>query len=134
MDKVTPKKELLRQLQMFKDDERRGISMALFAELAGVNHLHLLDILKGKYDLTEYMQRRLDKALREFREGKVVVMQKRNREKYIEYRKDPKPVAKRHYGVTLQNGEFKLQIGLRQRGDYSAPTLGELLNRGQNGS
>lgn len=131
MADILPKKELLRQLRLFKMDMKRGISIKHFAEIAGVNALHLRDILDGKYELTEYMQRRLDKALREFKDGKVVVMQNRNRTETVEYRKVAKPVAKRYYGIGFQNGEFKLQLGLRQKGDYSAPTLSEQMNRGQ---
>lgn len=131
MDNVLPKRELLRQLRLFKDDEKRGISMKHFADAAGVNHEHMLRIIRGEIDLTEYMQRRLHKTLREFKEGKIVVMQNRNRTHTVEYRRVAKPVAKRHYGISFENGEFKLKLGLRQKGDYSAPTLSEQMNRGQ---
>jgi len=125
---VMPMEELKRQLLMFHADSKRGISWDHFCELAGVSPKYALAVVRGEHSMTEYMQRRLDKALREWREGKVVVMIKRNGERYFQYRREAKPIARRNFGLIVEGGQIKLKVGLRQRGDYSARTLDELLD------
>lgn len=131
MDDILSKKEIRRQVGMFLADKKRTISGRLFAEMAGMNYLYLRQIVREDLNFSERIQRRLDKALREYREGKYVVFANRKRERTIEYRREPKPTAHRYYGIGFQNNQFKLQLGLRQSGDYSAPTLSEQMNRGQ---
>jgi hypothetical protein len=55
-------------------------------------------------------------------------MIKRNGERYFQYRREAKPIARRNFGLTVEGGQIKLKVGLRQRGDYSARTLDELLD------
>lgn len=131
MDRILSKEELLRRLRMFRDDENKRISIAMFAEAAGISHHYLRQIIAGKAPLSERNQRRLDRTLREYMNGNIVVMKNRDKTQYVEYRRESKPTARRTYGIGFENGEFRLKLGLRQTGDYSAPTLREQMDRGQ---
>jgi hypothetical protein len=47
--------------------------------------------------------------------------------KYLEYRKEPKPVAVRGYGLQATSEGIKLKIGLKNKFDYSDYRLDETL-------
>jgi len=126
---ITPRKELLRQLKLFCADPKRGISLANFAEIAGISRLYLRHIVQEKAPMSEISQRRLSKALNEFRMGKIATVQHFCGRTEPVYRKKPVPLARKTMGLTVQNGEIKLSIGLRQLGDYTKPTFGELLDK-----
>ena len=128
MKDVIPKRELMVLMERFLRDADRGISMDLFAELAGVS----TDMIKGifmrkEYPLTEYMQRRVSKAYQEWQNGHVRVMRNRYNERYVEYRKEPKIHYRRDYRLNLDNGQIGLKMGVVNRADYSRPTLAEQL-------
>ena len=104
--------------------------MRLFAELCGYSEQYLLSIFWiHDTPLTEKVQIRVSKALDEYIAGNVRVMQKYNGQRYVEYRKEPKPMAKREYALTVKDGQISLKIGLRAKGDYTAPHLDELLDK-----
>ena len=46
-------------------------------------------------------------------------------QKWIEWRKKPKPVIVRGYGLQVENGGIKLKLGLKNRLDYSDYRLDE---------
>jgi len=123
------KKELLRQLKMFMADKKRGISIKNFAVMAGISYLHVRDIINERYPMTEVSQRRLSKALEEFRQGKIATILHVTGRTEPVYRRQPVPLARKSMGLTVKNGEIRLSLGMRQLGDYSQPTFGELLDK-----
>jgi len=128
---VLPKRELLRVIKRFIKDPNRGISIRLFAELCGVDKDHLLDVFFFRtHTLTEYMQIRVNKGYQSWQKGEVAVMQNRDKTRFVEYRREPKPRLARTTGLHLVNGEIRIKVGVSNRGDYSGQTLDEALERG----
>ena len=128
---VYPKSELKRIIKRFFQDKNRGISIALFAELSGVSHLYLRDIFLYETEpLSETVQRRVDKAYKAWVKGEVAIMQNRDTSKFVQYRKEAKPVMQRSTGLELVNGQFKVSVGVKPKYDYSVLTLDEQLKRG----
>lgn len=126
MLKVIPKQELLRIMKRFAADENRGISLPVFCELCGISTFHFRNVfIDGKDPLTELMQRRVSKGYQSFKNGEVAVMVNRDRSRFVEYRKQPKLRLARSNKIVLVNGNIKLQIGIVNRSDYSAPSLDE---------
>ena len=124
---VLSKKELLRVLKLFFADQNRGISIELFAELAGLSKQMIIDVfIKQELPLTEYVQRRASKAYKEWRDGKVAVMQNRDNTRFLQYRKEPKPRIARGYGLQVIGNEIKLKIGIVNKAEYR-DTLAEQL-------
>ena len=95
MNPVIPKAELRQLLSRFFDDEDRGISLQLFAELAGLEKKTLIDIFYRGMNMSQRSQIRLSKAYHAWKNGEVRIMQNRDRTKFVEYREEPKPVLVR---------------------------------------
>jgi hypothetical protein len=128
---VYSKTELKRIIKRFFQDKRRGISIKLFAELAGVSHLYLRDVFLYETEpLSETVQRRVDKAYKAWVRGEVAIMQNRDTSKFVQYRKEAKPVFEKKTGVQLVNGQFQVSVGVKPKYDYSRLTLDEQLERG----
>lgn len=131
VNKVYTKSELLRQVKRFLADQERGISMQLFADLAGVS----LSIIKAVFiyetePMTEYVQRRVTKAYKEYQNGEVAIMQNRDKTKFVQYRKEAKPVMTKTTALQLVNGRIKIKVGIKNAHDYSDLTLDEQFERG----
>lgn len=125
---VTPKKQLLSQIKRFIKDQDRGISIKLFAELCGIDRVHLLEVFYYRtHPLTEYVQIRVSKGYEAWKKGEVAIMQNQDRTKFVEYRRQAKPAMARTTGLHLVNGEIKIKVGIRNRSDYSEPDLDEQL-------
>jgi len=125
---IIPKNELKTQVLRFIDNKNRGISLRLFCELAGIDLRTLMDVfVREEYPMTEYVQIRVSKAYNSWKNGEVAVMEKRNRERFVTYRKEPKPALIRGYGLEVSDGKIKLNVGIKNRNDYSTPTLEEQL-------
>jgi len=130
MRPVIPKKQLLELIERFCADKDRGISVMLFAELSGVSLKHFKDVFIDRTEpLTETIQRRVSKAYEEWRDGNVRVMQNRDRTRFVEYRKEPKPLLRRDNRLIVENGRIVLKPGIVNRSDYNRPTLGQQLRR-----
>jgi len=130
MRPVIPKKQLLELIERFCEDKDRGISVMLFAELSGVSLKHFKDVFIDRTEpLTETIQRRVSKAYEEWRDGNVRVMQNRDRTRFVEYRKEPKPLLRRDNRLIVENGRIVLKPGIVNRSDYNRPTLGQQLRR-----
>jgi hypothetical protein len=130
MRPVIPKKHLLELIERFCEDKDRGISVMLFAELSGVSLKHFKDVFIDRTEpLTETIQRRVSKAYEEWRDGNVRVMQNRDRTRFVEYRKEPKPLLRRDNRLIVENGRIVLKPGIVNRSDYNRPTLGQQLRR-----
>ena len=131
MNHTIPKAELKIIMRRFLSDHERGISIPLFAELSGVSIAHLRDVfLNDKEPLTEYVQRRVSKAYNEWKNGEVAIMQNRDASKFVQYRKEAKPVLQRTNKLEVINGEIKIKLGISKKYDYSGSTLDEQLGRG----
>ena len=119
------KSELKRQIKRFADDKDRGISLALFAELAGISKSMLEAVfIYDKEPLSEQIQRRVNKAYADWKAGKVKVM-RLNRKKWVEYRREVQPPMFKSTKLVLTNEGFKVNVGPVNRHDYSKPTLDE---------
>jgi len=117
--------ELKKQIKRFLEDKDRGISQALFAELAGISKGHLLDVfLLDKEPLSETIQRRVNKAYADWKAGKVRVM-RLGTKKWVEYRRVDEPPIFKSTKLVMTNEGFKLHVGLVNRHDYSKPSLDE---------
>ena len=124
---VIPKKELFRIMKAFIADKKRGIPIELFAELCGVDRKTLYNVfIDEKYPLTEHIQRRVSKGYDAWRNGEVAVMERYGK-KWIEWRKEPKLRMVRGYRLDVKGGEIKLNIGIRNRLDYSDYSLDDKL-------
>jgi hypothetical protein len=128
--KVTPMKQLLREVKRFLEDKNRGISINLFAELCGVDATHLREVfIDNALPLTEYMQRRVSKGFKEWQQGNVAVYEHQDKTRFIKYRRESKPSMTRHSGLQVINGKIKLKLGVKYKADYSGETLDEALKR-----
>jgi alpha-galactosidase/6-phospho-beta-glucosidase family protein len=89
------KRELTKHMQRFYADKDRGISIALFAELAGISHGHFHDVfIYNEEPLTENVQKRVSKAYQQWKAGNVKVMKRIDNTRYVDYRKESQPVFK----------------------------------------
>jgi hypothetical protein len=118
------KAQLLEEMPKFLADKNRGISVAMFAELCGVDPSHLRDVfLKRSEPLTERLQRRVNKAYAQVLAGEIRIMQ-RGLRRYMEYREEPKPSMVRRSLIAWDGAGFKLDIGVRPRAeDYRRQDL-----------
>ena len=91
------KAELKRQIKRFLADKDRGISIPMFAQLAGISRATLLDVFDYETEpMSETTQRRVNKAYMQWKAGMVKVMSNRDRSRFIEYRKEAKlPIVAR---------------------------------------
>jgi len=119
------KEALKRIMKRFLNDPNRGISMARFAELAGISLYTLRDVFLYKtVPLSVYVQHRVGKAYEHVRKGEVRVMAKGNK-RYVEYRKEPQLKLRRNTQLVLTADGFQIKTGVQLKGDYTQPTLEE---------
>jgi len=131
MKNTIPKIELKRIIRKFLVDPDRGISIPLFCDLAGVSTTQLRNVfLRECEPLSEYMQIRVSKAYLEWKNGEVAIMQNRDTSRFVQYRKESKPVMTRKTSLQVVNGEIKIKLGISNRYDYSDIWLDEQLERG----
>ena len=131
MKNTIPKVELKRIIRKFLVDPDRGISIPLFCDLAGVSTTQLRNVfLRECESLSEYMQIRVSKAYLEWKNGEVAIMQNRDTSRFVQYRKESKPVMTRKTSLQVVNGEIKIKLGISNRYDYSDIWLDEQLERG----
>ena len=125
---IISKATLMRLMDRFYADKRRGISIALFAELAGVSETTLNDVFRDKISpLSEYVQRRVSKAYLSWMQGEVAVMQNYDRSRFVQYRKEKKPMLRRNMAVTVIDGKMRLKIGIKNKADYTDYDIDEKL-------
>ena len=125
---IHPKTELRRIIKRFLQYKNRGISIPLFAELAGLSTSHIRDVFLNESEpMTEYVQRRVSKAYQEWIKGEVAIMQNRDTSLFVQYRKEAKPILHKSSKLTLINGEIKINMGIKPKYDYSDLTLDEQL-------
>jgi len=118
------KVELLRQVKKFLQDPERGISNAMFAELCGINMYHMRDVFLYQTEpLTEMIQIRVNKGYDAWKKGLVKTMQRRDKTRFVDYRKEPQPLIAPSMGLKLVGGQLKLRVGMVNRRDYSEHDL-----------
>ena len=126
-----PKALLRKAMKRFLQDKDRGISVELFAQLAGLSKSHIKDVFVYETEpLTEYVQRRVSKAYNEWTSGEVAIMQNRDNTRFVQYRKESKPVMQKKTTLQMVDGKIGLKIGIAPKYDYLTQTLDEQLERG----
>ena len=89
-----PKTELKRQIKRFLLDKDRGISIPLFADLCGLSTAHIRDVFLEECEpLTEMVQMRVNKAYREWKQGNVRVMKRRDNTRYVIEKRRTTPIC-----------------------------------------
>ena len=131
MKPTLPKTVLLKVMYRFLKDKNREISIAMFADLAGVSESIIKEVfLYQNLPLSEFVQRRVSKAYTEWKDGQIAIMQNRDNTKFYEYRKEARPALKKESKLQLVNGQFTIKMGIANRYDYFDQTLDEQLERG----
>lgn len=131
MQPALSKHELKRVIHQFLKDPNRGISIRLFAELAGMSQGHLQDVFLYQTEpVSETVQRRVDKAYKAYVNGEVSVMQNKDGSRYIEYRKVARPLMKKSLGLQVTGDGIKINLGVKPKFNYGQYNLDEQLKRG----
>ena len=130
MIEVIPKAELLQLVKRFLADPNKAMSLDLFAELAGLSKNTIVNVFQNQtHPMTEITQRRVSKAYKSVVNGEVMVMQNRDKTRFVQYRKKPELRLVRSNRISLVNGNLKVQLGVVNRNDYSRQSLDEQLRR-----
>ena len=130
MMQVIPKAELLQLVKRFLADPNKAMSLDLFAELAGLSKNTIVNVFQNQtHPMTEITQRRVSKAYKSVVNGEVMVMQNRDKTRFVQYRKKPELRLVRSNRISLVNGNLKVQLGVVNRNDYSRQSLDEQLRR-----
>ena len=127
---MTPlsKRELTQHMQRLYADKERGISIALFCELAGISHGHFHDVfIYNTEPLTARVQTRVSKAYQQWKAGNVKIMKRRDNTRYVDYRKESQPVYMPKMGLQVTSDGIKIKVGMTNRHDYSEISLDEAL-------
>lgn len=127
-EQLISKAQLLVIMERFLKDQKRGISISMFSDLAGIHMSHLRDVFLYKNEpLTEWVQRRVTRAYLRYQAGDVAVMQNRDRTRYLQMRSQPKPKIVKGFNIQSDGKTLSLKIGLKNKTDYSYQTLDETL-------
>jgi hypothetical protein len=130
MMQVIPKAELLQLVKRFLADPNRAMSIDLFAELAGLSKNTIVNVFQNEtHPMTEITQRRVSKAYKSVVNGEVIIMQNKDKTRFIQYRKEPQLRLVKSNRISLVNGNLKVQLGVANRNDYSRQNLDEQLRR-----
>ena len=114
------KVQLLKEIQLFIRDKDRGISIDHFAEVAGITEWHIRQVFDLQTEpLTEYGQRRVNRAYMHWKEGKLKVMVMKNRKRFVDYRKEPQPAIIPTSKLIMTDSGFKVQNKPLNRHDYA---------------
>lgn len=128
---IIPRKELHEIIKRFCEDKNRGISIELFAELAGVSKSLIEQcFIYDTVPISEITQRRVSNAYNHYLEGNVAIMQNRDLTRFVKYRDKPQPHYVKSQRIEVVNGQLKIKTGIRNRRDYSQESLDEQLKRG----
>lgn len=117
--------EIRNAIRRFQQDENRILSAALLCEAAGISMWTFHNVFKNNAPMSEMVQRRMAKALKAWASGELRIMRNKDRTRYIEYRKEPKPVLQRTMRLQLKNNRISLNSGVRNLNDYTQPSFKE---------
>ena len=127
-DPIMPKAQLLREIQRFVKDKNRGISRQLFAELCGISFTLFRDVfINETIPMSENTQIRVSRGYAAYKRGEVAVMMNRDQTRFVQFRKEPKPMYERSTGLHVVDGQIKIKVGIRNAADYSGSDLNEQL-------
>ena len=131
MHTIRTKAELKGIMKRFLEDKQRGISVELFSDLCGLSP----DIIKKCFlyetmPVSERTQILISKGYDKFLNGEIAIMQNRDRSKFVQFRKEAKPVYTRHQRLAVIDGKVQISLGIKNRRDYSQESLDEQLKRG----
>jgi hypothetical protein len=130
MNEVLSKAEIYRRMERYLEEEDRVMSVKFLAELAGLSERLIFGIfVGGTHTMSEESQVRMSRALERLERGDVTVMRNRNRTKFMQYNSTPKPRVVRGYGLKLDGGKITLNIGPKNRADFSKPNFREQMER-----
>ena len=122
------KQQLMKEIKLFFKDKDRGISIELFGELAGLSKLHMEEVfVRETRPLTEYTQKRVNRAYAIWKTGRVKVMRKYSGHRYVDFRKEPEIPLVPHLKIEMVNGQAKVKLGSVNRHDYS--NFNEILSK-----
>jgi len=128
LDPPLSAQQLMQEMDRFLRDKYRGISVDKFADICGVSEVTLRKVFGTKErPLTYETQVRVNKGYAQWKAGRVRVMRRPNGTVYADYRKEAKPVFMPQMGLKVTPGGIKLDLGVRNRHDYSKPTLDQQL-------
>jgi hypothetical protein len=128
MSQPLNKKELKRQIKAFLSDKHKGISHNHFADLCGISESLLKQVFVYEtLPLSEVVQARVNKGYEQWKAGNVRIMQRPDRTRYVDYRKEPKPNIVPSMGLRVTTEGIKLKIGPRNRHDYGYTSIDEQL-------
>ena len=114
------KQQLMKEIKLFFKDKDRGISIELFGELAGLSKLHMEEVfVRETRPLTEYTQKRVNRAYAIWKTGRVKVMRKFSGHRYVDFRKEPVVPMVSQLKIDLSSGAAKIKLGSVNRHDYS---------------
>jgi hypothetical protein len=118
----------MKEIKLFFKDKDRGISIELFGELAGLSKLHMEEVfVRETRPLTEYTQKRVNRAYAIWKTGRVKVMRKYSGHRYVDFRKEPEIPLVPHLKIEMVNGQAKVKLGAVNRHDYS--NFNEILSK-----
>ena len=122
------KQQLMTEIKLFFKDKDRGISIELFGELAGLSKLHMEEVfVKENRPLTEYTQRRVNRAYAIWKTGRVRVMRKHSGHRYVDFKKEPEIPLYPQLKIEMVNGQPKVTLGPVNRHEYS--NISEILSK-----
>ena len=107
----------------------RAVAVLRREALASSSPEKIRNMLEKLYELGMAGSETAIKAYLAYTRGEVAVMQNRDTSKFVEYRREPKPRMARTQRLEFVNGQFKVSVGIRNRNDYSHPSLDEQLKR-----
>jgi hypothetical protein len=118
----------MKEIKLFFKDKDRGISIELFGELAGLSKLHMEEVfVRETRPLTEYTQKRVNRAYAIWKTGRVKIMRKYSGHRYVDFRKEPVVPMVSQLKIDLTNGAAKIKLGAVNRHDYS--NFNEILSK-----
>lgn len=126
--KIMPKAEIYRRMDRYHADPKKTVSMTYFAELAGLGLTTIKAVFIDKtMPMSEHTQIAVSRALERLARGDVTIVHYRDRSRKMIYNTIPKPKMVRGTRINLGPDGFKLEVGVRNKQDYSAKTLREKL-------
>ena len=120
------KKDIRAAVERFMADETNSMSERLLCELAGISRDTFRNVFKHKItDITPTTQIRMERALKALEAGEVSIYRRKDRTRYIQYRKEAKVPLAPGLRLTLKEGQIGLKIGMRNKNCYTSKTFKE---------
>lgn len=127
---VLSKAELFRRMDRFQADSYSPISWRFLGELTGYNPAYLKTIFVTRENtLTENVQIRVSKALKQIENGDVTIMRDKTNKRFMKFNNKPEPRLAKSYKIKLIDGKLGLKIGIINKSDYSQPSLQEEMEK-----